>query len=666
MSILLGKFNNNDFNLNTIINCYQDYFSFDTKNNNTYLYLDSKILKQYLKEGLEIKYRKYIFSFLKNIKTNNNIYYKILDINKITIDKNIYLNNLSEIDIENLEVIINLSHKIFKNKNKFTLLDKSIIKLDNKFYADTHLSRFLFSKKDQVYEFNGIIINYQDNIKNKILSLFSIIYSDNLFLNKIKKDKIQYNVKCTLILCNTEEIEKWKNIIKKYILNSTVYVINSKKDIKIKNKDILKLDFLIINTSFINNKYFKDYFYKYIDNIKSSLNISIINSLYDNILNKNIDNEIVKNLYLFKWNNIIFDDIDKIKNIDKDNYIHNLKSNVKYYLLNNNLIESTSDYIINNSINYHSLDSNIVEELDNFYFFLKKELLISNNKNININNVFSELIMSDSEKKIFNLLFENNKDNEKISLFLTNPLKYNFSVNKLENIYDILMKNIDESKIIYLKNIINGHSDKIYNCTICLENIEKNNFCIINCGHYFCKNCLIKYMNEKDNIYDCPNCRCCFNLNDVHIPLISTNNLNINYLDATKINKIREIINTNNKILILTEYKENIKIKEYLSDKINIYHLFTKNNYIKDKNKEMFNNDQAKTILFCNYNDILKYNLNINCIIFIDYPKVDINNTILKIKTNYLEKYILTTELTFYFLYFKDTFEELIIDKYIK
>ena len=61
MSILLGKFNNNDFNLNTIINCYQDYFSFDTKNNNTYLYLDSKILKQYLKEGLEIKYRKYIF-----------------------------------------------------------------------------------------------------------------------------------------------------------------------------------------------------------------------------------------------------------------------------------------------------------------------------------------------------------------------------------------------------------------------------------------------------------------------------------------------------------------------------------------------------------------------------------------------------------------------------
>ena len=58
--------------------------------------------------------------------------------------------------------------------------------------------------------------------------------------------------------------------------------------------------------------------------------------------------------------------------------------------------------------------------------------------------------------------------------------------------------------------------------------------------------------------------------------------------------------------------------------------------------------------------------ININCIIFIDYPKVDINNTILKIKTNYLEKYILTTELTFYFLYFKDTFEELIIDKYIK
>lgn len=659
MSILLGKFNNNDFNLNTIINCYQDYFSFDIKNNNTYLYLDSKILKHYLKEGIEIKYRKYIFSFLKNIKTNNNIYYKITDSTKILIDKNHYSNDLLKTDIENLEIIINLSQKIFKSKNKFTLLDKSIIKLDNNFYADINLSRFSFSKKDQLYKFNGIIINYQEKIKNKILSLFSIIYSNKFFINKLKKDKIYNKIKCTLILCTSEEIPIWNTIIKKYISSATIYVINSKRDIKtIKNKDILNLDFLIINISFVHNKYFKDYFYKYIDNIKLSLNISIINSLYDNLLNKNIDNENLKNLYLFKWNNIIFDDIDKIKNLDKDKYINNLTSNVKYYLLNNNLIESTSDYIINNSINYYASDFAINEELDNFYFFLKKELLISNNKNTHINNIFIELEMSNSEKKIFDLLFENNINNEKISLFLTNPLKYNFNIIKLENIYSIL----DESKIIYFKNIIN--ENKTQNCTICLENIEKDNFCIIKCGHYFCKSCIIKYINKKEDIYDCPNCRCNFLLDNVYVPLI--NNNDFNYIEGTKINKIKEIINSCNKTVVLTEFKENIKIKDYISDKINFYNLFSKNNYLKDKNKIMFNNDE-KSLLFCNYEDILKYNLNnINCVIFIDYPSLDINNTITKIKNNFLEKYILNVELTFYFLYFKDTFEESIIYKYIK
>jgi hypothetical protein len=185
MNILLGKFNNtNDFNLGTIVNCYQDYFIFEVKNNETYLYLDAKILKRYLKEGIDIKYRKYIFSFLKNFNNINNNYYKLLNNNeKITIDKNYFNNELiSNIDIENLELIINLSNKIIKNKNKFILFDKNIIKLDKNFYADINLSRFFYSKKDKIYNYNGIILNYQNSYKNKLLSILSIIY-----LNKNNK-----------------------------------------------------------------------------------------------------------------------------------------------------------------------------------------------------------------------------------------------------------------------------------------------------------------------------------------------------------------------------------------------------------------------------------------------------------------------------------------------
>jgi hypothetical protein len=44
------------------------------------LYLNTEILKNYLENGIEIKYRKYIFVFLKNIiNLENNKIYKLLD-----------------------------------------------------------------------------------------------------------------------------------------------------------------------------------------------------------------------------------------------------------------------------------------------------------------------------------------------------------------------------------------------------------------------------------------------------------------------------------------------------------------------------------------------------------------------------------------------------------
>ena len=739
MNILLWKFNNNDLNLNLIINYYQDYFSFEKKNNDTYLYLDSKILKKYLKKGLEIKYRKYIFLFLKSIKNINNIHYKLLDtVDKIIIEKNIYHYNcdlINNFDIDNLEIIINLSNKIILNKNKFSLTNNNIIKLDHNFYADINLSRFLFSKKDTIYKFNGIIINYNNKLKNKSLSILSILYKNNKYSNDLfNKEKIKINTRCTLILSNNNDIIIWKNIINKYFINNKTYIINFKKDIKnIKNIFILDLDFLIINTNFLYSKYFKNYFNKYSDNINIDYNISIINSVCDNIYNKNILNEYLKNFYIFKWNNIIFDDIELIKKIDKNNILNNLSTNIKYYLLNNNLNDITSNYIINNSIDYYNSNNKLSNnnlDLNNFYFFIKKELLISN-KNIDINIIYVPLTISKDEKNIFDTLFEDNNDRKKMSLFLTNPLKYNFNKKNLETIYLInekyykvliekdnnkinninnffmnkkdnenynsyinnyfntnlfleetentinaLIKNIEDnisqynSKILYFKNIINEYSDKTYSCPICLENIEKENFCIINCGHYFCKNCISKYINEKENYYNCPNCRSHFSIDNVFIPIINENkivNINsINSINSTKINKINEIIDihTNNKIIIVTQYRDNIKIKEYLCKNIDYYILFYKNNYLKEKNRESFINNNNKSILFCNYDDLLKYTFNnVNSIIFIDY--LEINNIFSKIKKDYLEKNIDDINVIFYLLYFKDTFEESIINKYI-
>ena len=87
MNILLGEFNTlNDTQLIYLINCYQDYFTFKTNKEQTLLYLDSKMLKSYLDKGLEIKYRKYIFLFLRNNNSlSKNIEYKILNNSYVSI-----------------------------------------------------------------------------------------------------------------------------------------------------------------------------------------------------------------------------------------------------------------------------------------------------------------------------------------------------------------------------------------------------------------------------------------------------------------------------------------------------------------------------------------------------------------------------------------------------
>lgn len=736
MIIYLGKFNNiNSQELSIILNYYQEYFTFKINKDDTYLYLDTTILKYYLKNGLNVKYRKYIFLFLKNNLLNDNNNYKFLEVNNyIFLKESQYNFNkiLNNIDIKNLELIVNLSNKIYKNKNKFSLRNKNIIKLENDFFVNIELGRFYIEKiKDNTYTFNGIVLNYINNVKNKILPLISIDYINKLNLwnkDKTKKNTLQFNTKCNLIITDKSNIEIWTLLIKTYLTNYKIYVIKTLKNFKkILNKDILNYDFLIINTSLISSLYFKKYFSKYnsICNIDNSNNITIVNSLCDNIINKNIDNENLNSLYLFEWNNIIYDNIEKIKDNDKNNYINYLTcSYTKYYILNGYFDNTIADYIIKNSIyennNLNNLfnKNNITITYDNFYFFIKDELLIDNNESVQvkIEYIFYELFLSKNEKDTYNILFKDNDtiyDKEKISLFYIDSYKYNFNLksindininieeyynelikideDKLENVNnymnlssnkeDELYKphinelqnkiNLYKLKLQYFKSIMMDFNDKEYYCTVCLENINKENFCIINCGHYFCKDCLKKYINEKKDNHECPICREKINNDNIYIPEILNNNI-LDDKNSTKINKLNELINLekNKKIIIVSQYKQNTNnIRKYLDKDILIYNLFYKNNYLKEKNKNLFNNEANKCILFTNYTNILKNTFNnISSIIFIDYPDINYNcdNLFNNIRKNFLEKYSTSNIITFYFLYINDSYEKTIIDKYIK
>ena len=750
--LLLGKFNSNN-DLKTIINYYQEYFVFKVKKKTTLLYLDTKILYLFLKKGFDIKYRNFIFLFLKNNIKSNNSSYKFINksdnkkLDNCILEKINKLFNNNEYDIKNIENIINISNRIIKKNNLFKLIEKNIIKLENNFYANTTLSRFLNTKNIfNYFKYDGIIINNSIE-KNRLYSLISINYynkSYNLISKLNKSDLKQISTKCTIILTEKNNINKWIDLIKYSIHENKIYKIITKKDFKnLYNRDILNIDFLIINVNFINNKYFKNYYNKYnIDNNKLFYNL-IINSIYDNLFNKNILNEKLNNLYLFKWNNIIFDDIEKIECIDKNNFINYLSiSNIKYYLLNNNINNTNNinnkifDYVINNSIvniknkidNEFIYINNIDIDYDNFYNFIKEELLIKDNKKSNIIYNFIKISLDDIELNLYNNLI-NLVDNKKKSLFLMNSSNYNYNVNtidKLNNINELyynnlinkeyekleilnnFFKNKDEkdscnkfineyfnkkilneyeinenilitkikndinkykSKIDYFQNIINNFELNNYVCSICIENIDNNNnnLCIINCGHSFCKNCLTNYVIQQDKKCKCPICRESFLLNNVYVPIKNSDDIDKIIIKGSKLNKLKTILNNENnknnnneKIIIITQYKENIKIKNEIEDNYDFFYLFYKNNNLNNVKRELFIKNINKCILLCNYFDIIDYKFDdIKTFIFIDYPILEeLNDIFIEIKNKYIE---LNNDINFYFLYTENTFEEKII-----
>jgi hypothetical protein len=534
--------------------------------------------------------------------------------------------------------------------------------------------------------------------------------------------------------------------ITKILYKCKIFSFIKKKNIKnIKNSDIENTDFLIVNSIFLSNKFYKNNLNKYSENL-NNLNESILNSVYDNIYNKNIKNETLNNLYLFKWNNIIYDNIQNINN-DKIKFILLLScNNTKYYLVDDFLSDNIIDIFIENSISNILNDKsqeNIINNCNeynklsipysNFYYFIKNELIIKNNEmNIILDYVYIDIDLCEKEKNIYNILFndDNNIDNKfnnennilsqylidnynKISMFYLDNDKYNFNIKDIDEINELInsyynIKIIKEttklcilnnqinnfleentnnlnsnvlkynSQLQYFKNNILKYNDsKDMNCSMCIDNINKEDFTIILCGHYFCKYCLIKYINEKNNNLECPICRDKFNESDIYCPFINNDivkNIDINNKYSSKIDKLLNIIDTiDDKIIIITQFKSiSNKLTNIFNNNINIknYNMFYNNNYFKEKNKNLFNNEKNKTILILTIDDILKYNfINISNIIFIDIPyinetNIDIFNSLRK---KYLENYLLNINtIKYYFLYIKNSIEEYVVNKYIK
>ena len=189
-----------------------------------------------------------------------------------------------------------------------------------------------------------------------------------------------------------------------------------------------------------------------------------INNIYNNVRNSNN----VIEFYNSIQNANIYSDSDNesLETLDSDSdselLNNNFTNNPNYY---HNLINSVTEIVhldhIRRPIN-NDFNNNIFSQLDRID-------ILNNSNRSNI---------AQNEQEILNQSFEETSYNTNIS-----DLRYNNKIKKLVTI----------------------KSEKEYDCTICMEKIEKNTDVYkISCNHKFHKQCLNKWLKEK---FECPTCR---------------------------------------------------------------------------------------------------------------------------------------------------------------
>ena len=273
------------------------------------------------------------------------------------------------------------------------------------------------------YKFNfrgeGFIINNSSYLKNLIIIINSIYNYNNInYVNNVKKNNIDnylINTKNNIIFSSKIKIELFISVIKS-INNNVKYLeihnINNLKNLN--NIHIIENEYLFININVLSN-YFK-YFESY---NRSSIIENINNSLIeDYMMNENNTNK-VKNIFMFRWNNIIIDNFNKISKNDI-NYLKELKTNYYNYINYENniddlLLKNMSLFLVNN-------DELLKFGFNNYKYIIKNELLINNKEGIKLYNDEIIHIENNEESKILSQV--NNNEIEIADILLNSNNKY--------------------------------------------------------------------------------------------------------------------------------------------------------------------------------------------------------------------------------------------------
>ena len=627
MNLLLSNFNNNNKDLNELLISYQEYFIFSKEDNNTCLYLDINNLRQYLIEGKEIKYRNFIFIFLENIintrrnrnysfnyeKNNHNYKLNCLSHEKI-------LNNNDINNIKKITLIIK-----YLNNNTIKLRNNSIYNLDDDLYADIKNRCFVNKKNLNNYKFTskiqGFIINNKSYLKNVAIIVNCIENSKKMNVSK----SLLINTKCNLVISTKIKIELFINELKS-INNDIRYIeihhINNFKNYKY--IDINNCDYMFININILNN-YFKNFNIIYDYELKNSLN----NLIIEQMINDNLINSMFRNIFIYNWNNLIIDNYNNIGRVELD-YLSNVSINNYKYINNESIIDTN---IIKNMSMFLISDDDISKYgYHNFNNIIKNELIIKNDDDDDKSECNNDEIINienNEESEIISKLnFNKNNEIELAKLFINSDNKFIYK-DTTNNINDLINEN--NSNFITTNIALSNTSF----CCICMDRIDDTKFCILGCGHYFCKNCILMHkINEELNNCNnkCPICRYNYSL----IYNITNNKEKNNLL----ILNLEGILNKeiDKKILIVAEHNQILGyINESLKDNYKI------ENYKKKRDKSTNKNINLVSI---NY---LKKNIinNIDVFIFFTFSNKGYQKYI-EIKNIYNDYYLNKNKIKFY------------------
>jgi len=638
MNLLLSNFSDeNNKDLDELLINYQEYFNFKKINDETYLYLNIDELRKYINAGKEIKYRKFIFLYIENLiqKRGKNYNFNYAKMSHKLLKYITHNKILNVYDMKNIRKLISII-SYFKY-NYLKIKNNNIYFLDDNLYIDIKNNRFINKNLLKDYKINfkteGFIINNQSYLKNLIIILNCISQSKKMKNEKknIQQDDIFIKTNCNLVITSKIKIELFTNVI--HSINKNVKYLDISNISSIKNlryKNIQECDYLFLNINILS------FFIKYIDsgyNYDNKLKDVIYNSVVEQVMSETIMENSFKNIFIFNWNNIIIDQIKKINKNDLQ-YLKFLKKQDFTYIndeyeINDTLIQQYSMFLVNP-------DDIVKYGYHNYRHIIKNELVIgrSDIENKKMGDNLIEIKNSDESEIISKL---NNKNNEidLAKLFFLSKNKFMYKDNE-KNIKQLIRSN--NKNLIFQDNFIHNKCTSQLFCCICMDRIDNSNFCILDCCHYFCKNCILMHkMNEENNNYEnkCPVCRNKYHL--IYNIIDENNELN------NICNDLDKILRTNNKKKIYIS-AENNEILTYIEDVIKKEY---KTEFYK-KNK----NTSSDSIKLVNTN-YLKKNIikDIEVLIFFTFSEKTYEKYI-EIRNLYNDYYLNKTKINFYIFHY--------------